>query len=267
MATIIFNGKKWAELEAGELKNRVLMLKENYQVTPKLVTILVGDDPASKLYAKLKKNKAEEIGVKFVTVYFEDTDKTSLIKLIEKYNIDASVHGIMVQLPLPKSLRIYKEEIIDSIDPKKDVDGLREYSPYVHPTSKAVISIIEQSTGVNMDDTIVVVGSHGMVGKPLVRELTKIGYKVLEANKNTKDLAKITKQGDIVVSAVGKPNLITGEMIKNGAAIVDVGSPKGDFEFESVLKKASFITPVPGGVGPLTIAKLFENLVASVPIV
>lgn len=265
--TIIFDGRKWAELEITELKNKILMLKENYQITPKLVTILVGDDPASKLYTKLKKNKAEEIGAKFVIRFFEDTDKATLIKLIEKYNQDTSVHGIMIQLPLPKSLTIYKEEIVDAIDPQKDVDGLRVDSPYLHPTSKAVVSIIEQSTTTDINDHVVVVGSRGMVGKPLVNELKKIGYKVLEANTDTKDLTGVVRQGDVVVSAVGKPNLITGDMIKKGAAIVDVGSPKGDFEFESVSKKASFITPVPGGVGPLTIAKLFENLVASVPIV
>jgi methylenetetrahydrofolate dehydrogenase (NADP+)/methenyltetrahydrofolate cyclohydrolase len=175
----------------------------------------------------------------------------------------------MIQLPLPDKIQNYKLQILNEIDPAKDVDGLRSNSIFLHPTSKAVIEIIDMAkkdpnspfkTG---SLKVVVVGATGMVGTPLVKELKNEGYEVIECDTNTTDLRGQSLQADIVISCAGVPNLIMDDMVRSGAIVIDVGSPRGDVDFDLVVKIASFITPVPGGVGPVTISALLENLVSA----
>jgi methylenetetrahydrofolate dehydrogenase (NADP+)/methenyltetrahydrofolate cyclohydrolase len=267
MKTIIFDGRKFAAEKEVTLSNRVLGLKTR-EVYPKLASILVGKDPASQLYINLKKKAAERIGAE-VDIYLinENSKPEDLILLIKTLNVDKNVHGIMIQMPIPGKMGNLKDTIVSSIKPEKDVDGLRVDSPFLHPTSKAVMEIIEEAKKAiplkSNPCKVVVIGATGMVGTPLVRELKKENYEVTECNTKTSNLKKETSQSDILVSATGVPNIINGDMVKNGTIIIDVGSPKGDIEFVSVSAKSSFITSVPGGVGPVTISCLLENLVSA----
>jgi len=266
MATI-FDGRKFAAEKEVTLALRVLGLKAR-GVYPKLASILVGNDRASQLYVNLKKKAAERIGAE-VDIYLmkENSKPEDLILLIKTLNTDKTIHGIMIQMPLPGKIGELRDQIVNTIGPDKDVDGLREDSPFLHPTSKAVIEIIEVAKKDIPLKTrslrVVVVGATGMVGKPLVKELKKENYEVIECDTKTSDLKEKTLQADFLVSVTGIPNIIRVDMIKNGAVVIDVGSPKGDVEFAGVSKKASFISPVPGGVGPVTVSCLLENLVSN----
>lgn len=268
MATI-FDGRAFAAQKEESLKIRVLGLKTRL-VYPKLASILVGTDQASTLYVNLKKKAAERIGAE-VDIYkiTKNSKLEDLIFLINTLNKDETVQGIMVQLPLPQPFVNCKLKIVNSIAPAKDVDGLKDDSPFLHPTSKAVIEIIDfavslpQFTVHSSPLTVCVVGATGMVGKPLARELREQKYEVLECNSKTSDLKGTTLQGDILVSVTGTPNIIKSDMVKPGAIVIDVGSPKGDVVFDEVSKVASFVSPVPGGVGPITITCLLENLISA----
>ncbi len=261
---VIFDGRKFAEEKEATLAIRVLGLKAR-NVYPKLASILVGNNPASELYVNLKKKAAEKIGAE-VDIYFikENSKVDDLILLIDTLNVDETVNGIMIQLPLPKSFSKFKKQIIESINPAKDVDGLRDDSQFLHPTSKAVIDILKfAEKGLDVKSkTICVVGATGMVGTPLVKVLKVEKYEVIEANTKTVDLASKLENADVVISATGVSDLIKPDMIKTDAIVIDVGSPKGDVEM-GVSKRASFITPVPGGVGPVTISSLLENLLSA----
>jgi methylenetetrahydrofolate dehydrogenase (NADP+)/methenyltetrahydrofolate cyclohydrolase len=265
---IIFDGKLFALQKNEKLKKEVLDLNTK-GIFPHLASIVIGDNPASKLYVGLKKKAGEAIGIQ-VDVYYlpETTEKEDLLTLIDTLNKDREVSGIMIQLPIPTKLVGFKNEIIASIDPRKDVDGLREDSVYVHPTSKAVIEILNHAKNLSQMKNlsiqkICVVGSSGMVGKSLVKELKKLDYEVFGCDSNTKDINKSTLQSDVVISCTGVLGLIKKEMIKKDSIIIDVGFPKGDFD-KGVFDLAGFVTPVPGGVGPVTVACLLENLVQSV---
>jgi methylenetetrahydrofolate dehydrogenase (NADP+)/methenyltetrahydrofolate cyclohydrolase len=268
MATV-FDGRKFAAEKEATLAIRVLGLKAR-GVYPKLASILVGSDPASQLYVNLKKKAAERIGAE-VDIYLikENSKPEDLILLIETLNTDTTVHGIMIQMPIPGKIGSLKEKIVNSIKPEKDIDGLRTDSSFLHPTSKAVIQILDEAK--KLDELplgkeplkVVVVGATGMVGAPLVRELKEEKYEVIACDTNTPNLKENTLQGDVVVSCTGIPNLIKGEMVKDGVIVIDVGSPKGDVEFAEVEKIASYISPVPGGVGPVTITCLLENLISA----
>lgn len=262
--TIIFDGRAFAEKKILELDKEVAVLK-NKGIYPKLASILVGEDPASKLYVSLKKKKAEGIGVEMDVYYLKEKELLeTILALIDSLNSDPTIYGIMVQLPLPLAIRHQTLTIINSINPKKDVDGLRDDSPFLHPTSMAVIDVINEArlrlASARQAKTICVVGATGMVGKPLVKELKKEGYKVTECNHDISDLKGKTLEADILISATGKSGLIKKDMVKDGVVLIDVGSPKGDVD-PSVALKASFLTPVPGGIGPITISCLLENLV------
>lgn len=265
MATI-FDGRAYAARKILELDKEVVILK-NRGIYPKLASIIVGEDPASKLYVSLKKKKAEGIGAE-MDIYFlkEKENIETILALIDSLNSDPTVYGIMVQLPLPANFsKGDKEEIINSIKKEKDVDGLREGSLFLHPTSKAVIDIINESkkeVDYRTNCVVCVVGATGMVGMPLVKELKKEGYEVVECSHDTKDLKEKTSKADILISATGIPDLIKQDMVKKGATLIDVGSPKGDFD-PSCYEVARFITPVPGGVGPITISCLLENLLTA----
>lgn len=272
--SIIFDGKEYASKKKMLLQSSVDKVR-GLGVVPHLATLLIGSDPASILYTNLKKKFIESLGCQVDVYNLTENVKLEDIKLLIKtLNEDETVHGIMIQLPLPEQIKDYRLKIIDLIAKEKDVDGLREDkqslplrgSKFLHPTSKAVMEVLAMAIFETKIDvmTVCVVGNRGMVGKPLVRELKKLGYIVLEANSDTdkETLQGLTLQSDCIVSATGIMNLITPEMIREGAIVIDVGSPQGDVQKE-VVKKASFYTPVPGGVGPVTITCLSENLILS----
>jgi len=266
MKTIIFDGRVFAEEKKEELKIVVAGLKSRGTI-PHLASILIGNDEASALYVSLKKKAAEKIGAELSAYYLpESTKLTDLLILIDSLNTDENVHGIMIQLPIPGKLGESKEQIINSIDSQKDVDGLKSDSRFLHPTSKAVMDILhEAETDLRTvfkggQYKVAVIGSTGMVGTPLVKELKEEGYNVVEADAKTIDLGKITGMADVVISATGVGGIIKPEMVKDGVVAVDVGSPHGDID-PDVEKKAAFFTPVPGGVGPVTISCLLENLI------
>lgn len=261
MKTIIFRGREFAQKREAQLAKKVEKLKEQ-GITPKLVSILIGDDPASILYTNLKKKVANRVGAEFSIINFPISTKPQrIIQTIKQFNKDDKVHGIMVQLPLPKGLTNSKLLITNSIAPSKDVDGLRAASEFIPATVKAVVLIMKEASKY-LFDKVVVVGSTGMVGKPLVKLLRDLEYKVVGVDINTKNLEEKTKKADLVISATGVPGLIKKNMVKEGVVIIDVGSPKGDVDPE-VYKKASFYTPVLGGVGPVTIVSLLDNLIIS----
>lgn len=243
--TIIFDGRAFA------LKKEEALISG---LTPHLVSIIVGEDPASQLYVNLKKKAVVRIGGEVTVVSLnENVSLDKIIEVIKFYNNDKEVHGIMIQLPLPEHLANSKSQILNSIAPEKDVDGLRSDTKFVHPTAKAVIDIINFANGgLDMSGKLkcFVVGEKGMVGSAVTSEFKKLEY----------EFASKIEDADILVSATGKPKLITEDMIKKDAIVIDVGSPVGDCDLD-LKSKASFITPVPGGVGPVTIACLLENLI------
>lgn len=262
--TMIFDGKNYAAQKEEILKEKVSTLK----IKPKIVSILIGNDQASILYTNLKQKAAKRIGATFIIKKFpENSIPEKIISEIKKNNNNKTVHGIMVQLPLPKEISKFKSKILNAIAREKDVDGLTKNSPYLPATIKAVKEILGFATKdlSYFGKKAAVVGAKGVVGSGVVKMLTQGGYKVTECDKDTRDLyAKLTGV-DLIVSAAGVPNLIKGEMIKEGVIAIDVASPIGDFD-KGVYDRASFVTPVPGGVGPVTISCLLENLVDSVKI-
>ncbi len=261
MQTIIFNGRKYAAKKEEKLKEKVKQLNKR-GIRPKLVSILVGDNQASRLYISLKKQAAERVGVELeVKEFTSNVSSSKIVRKIENLNQDASINGIMVQMSLPDSLKPKTKEIVNKISLDKDIDALGKDSPFIQPTVKAILQLIKLAKGNRTKKKVVVVGAKGMVGRPLVKELRKENYPVIECDKETKDLKLKTKKAGILVSATGVCDIIKGNMVREGAVVIDVGAPKGDVSFKEVAKKASFITPVPNGVGPLTIAYLIENLV------
>jgi len=245
--SIIFNGRAFAREKEIEVEKRVKTLKEKGIISC-LASILIGDDPASKLYVGLKKKAAERVGIRLEV--FDSVDE------IGRLNRDKNVHGIVIQLLLPDAILNSKLQILNSIKPEKDVDGLRKDSPFVHPTAMAVLQVIEIAKSLltvhRSPFTICVVGKTGMVGSALLREIRNTDYKLVEKSEDA----------DILVSATGSPNIIKANMVKKGAIVIDVGSPKGDID-PSCYEVAGFVTPVPGGIGPITISCLLENLIVS----
>lgn len=275
MSAQIISGKELAaEIRAG-LKEKVAEFAKTKGKVPGLVVILVGEDPASQVYVNNKEKACIEIGIKSKVIRLpESTTQEELLNLIEEYNNDCDYHGILVQLPLPK--HIDESAVIEKISPKKDVDGFHVQSAgalltglpgFVSCTPKACIKLIKKSgidiTGKNA----VVVGRSNIVGKPVSILLLNENATVTMCHSKTKDLAKVCANADILVAAIGKPEFITGEFIKEGAVVIDVGinrvdgKLKGDVKFDEAAEKAAYITPVPGGVGPMTITMLMENTV------
>lgn len=250
---IIFDGKAFARKREDELYRKIHKLK----VKPVMATILVGEDEASKLYVNLKQKAAERVGAEMDIYEFPATiSHDQLVAKLNHLNHDKTIHGMMIQLPLPPSLKEKTHDIVHHIPAVRDVDGLRDNSPFVHATAKAIISILSEAgkkVKISPDDYVVVVGASGMVGKSVVNELTKMGFEVGTG------LAE-AKSAKILISTTGSPGVITKEYVQKGAVVIDVGSPKGDVDFPGVEPKASFITPVPGGVGPVTVVSLLENL-------
>lgn len=269
--TYIFDGRGFARQKEETLQQRVRGLLE-YGIKPKLVSIIVGDDPASVLYVNLKKKAAERIGcVLSVRREKSDIGKEKLIEMISLLNEDKTIFGIMVQLPLPENFtKEDREEIISSIDPDKDVDGLRVGSKFIPPTAKAVLNIIKEAEKYIVLPPLKarlykvgVVGGSGFIGKQIAGALNGINnYNIAVYDSETIDLRQKTGDLDILISVTGVPDLIKPDMVKDGAVLIDVGSPKGDIE-KSAYDKAAFVSPVPGGVGPVTISCLLENLLDS----
>ena len=271
----ILNGKAVSQRIKDELKTEVENLKKD-GINPGLAVIIVGDDPASRVYVNNKKKTCEEIGI-YSEEYAlpEETTQEELLLLIDTLNNKKDINGILVQLPVPK--HIDEETIINAINPKKDVDAFHPVNvgkimvgnfDFVPCTPAGVMELIAESGIEVAGKECVVVGRSNIVGKPQAMLLLHKNGTVTICHSRTKDLKKKTKNADILVAAVGIPNFITGDMIKEGAVVIDVGINRvadkklvGDVEFESAEKIASAITPVPGGVGPMTIAMLMKNTV------
>lgn len=271
----ILSGKTVSQRIKDELAAEVSTLKEK-GIHPGLAVIIVGDDPASRVYVNNKKKACAEIGI-----YSEEyalpaeTTQAELLELIDTLNHKADIHGVLVQLPLPK--QIDEETVINAIDPKKDVDAFHPVNvgkimvgnfDFVPCTPAGVMELIKES-GIDVSGKeCVVVGRSNIVGKPQAMLLLHQNGTVTICHSRTKDLAEKTRNADILVAAVGKPNFITGDMVKPGAVVIDVGINRiaekklvGDVDFESCEPVAGAITPVPGGVGPMTIAMLMRNTV------
>lgn len=267
----LLKGKKIADMILDDLRKKTLRTKNK----PALAVILVGENKASKLYIKLKARAAKKIGVGFVLYKFKaDTKEKSIIEIIKKLNKDKKINGIIVQLPLPGNLNTGK--IISSIDPKKDADGFHPKNvdkflrggDVVEPVfPSAIIGLLENTNKNLINKKAVIIANSEIFGK-IMREALKmknITSQVL-SRFNLDRRAEFLKEADIIITAVGKPGLIKGSMIKKGAIIIDGGITKkgrralGDIDFNSVVKKAAFLSPVPGGVGPMTVACLLENV-------
>ncbi|MCX7715116.1 MAG: bifunctional methylenetetrahydrofolate dehydrogenase/methenyltetrahydrofolate cyclohydrolase FolD [Clostridia bacterium] len=272
---IILNGKAVSQRIKDELKEEVKNLKQE-GINPGLAVVIVGDDPASRVYVNSKKKACEEIGI-----YSEEyalsakTTQDELLELINMLNEKKDISGILVQLPLPE--HIDEEIIINAINPKKDVDAFHPVNvgkimfgnyDFVPCTPAGVMELIKESGIEVAGKECVIIGRSNIVGKPQAMLLLHENGTVTICHSKTKNLAETVKRADIVVAAVGKPEMITGDMIKEGAVVIDVGINRlenkklvGDVHFESAEKVASAITPVPGGVGPMTIAMLMKNTV------
>jgi methylenetetrahydrofolate dehydrogenase (NADP+)/methenyltetrahydrofolate cyclohydrolase len=241
---------------------------------PGLAVILIGDDPASQIYVRNKREACEQIGIRsFYHALPASISHADLIHLIEQLNQDSTVDGILLQLPLPAHLDA--ELILESIAPEKDVDGFHPYNlgrlaqrrPLLRPcTPLGVMKLLDHIQQVYKGKHAVIVGASNIVGRPMALELLIAGATTTICHRFTGDLSRYVKEADILVAAVGKPGIIQGEWIKPGATVIDIGINRlpdgkliGDVEFESASTRAAFITPVPGGVGPMTVAMLIEN--------
>ena len=269
----------------GELKDRIASLKAK-GIVPGLAVILVGEDPASQVYVRMKGKKCEELGMHSVTITLPaDTSEEELLKKVDELNKDDKIHGFLVQLPLPKYMD--EDKVINSIDPGKDVDGFHPSNvgsmligkPVFLPATPAGVQQMLIRSNVSTEGKhVVIVGRSNIVGKPIAAMLVQKGAgadaTVTVVHSRTKDLGSHTRQADILIVAMGKAKFVTKDMVKEGAVVIDVGTNRiddpttekgsrlvGDVDFENVKEMTSAITPVPGGVGPMTICMLMANTV------
>lgn len=272
---MVISGSQLAKEIKGNVKLQVEEVAKQYGRAPHLVVILVGEDPASQSYVKGKGKDAEEVGFKSTTIRKpESISEEELLSLIHELNNDEDVDGILVQLPLPK--HIEEDKVIETIDKSKDVDGfhpanvaaLWQKRPCIYPcTPKGIIKLLDKA-GIEIEGKkVVVIGRSNIVGLPVSKMLLDRNATVTIAHSRTKNLPQVTSEADILVVAIGKPKFVTSDMVKPGAAVIDVGVNRdpetgklcGDVDFDAVEPIASVITPVPGGVGPMTRACLMEN--------
>lgn len=281
MSYQIIDGKVISEQIKEECRKKVAAYKEKgIEIT--LAVIQVGSDPASSVYVRNKKRACEFCGMTSLSYELpEETTHEELLTLIRKLNADDKVNGILVQLPLPK--HIDEDLVIQAIDPKKDVDGFHPQSVgalcigqpgFVSCTPAGIIELLKRSNIEIAGKECVVIGRSNIVGKPMALLLLRENGTVTVCHSRTKDLKEVTKRADILIVAIGKPKFITGDYVKEGAVVIDVGIHRneenklcGDVDFESAAEKTSAITPVPGGVGPMTIAMLMHNCVESVELI
>ena len=274
MSAVIMDGKALSKKIRENVKKEVDTLKKK-GIVPGLAVIIVGEDPGSRIYVNLKKKACEEVGMFSEEYTLENNVSEETIKeLIQELNNSEYIHGILLQLPLPSHLN--EKRLIEEILPEKDVDGIHPVNAgklllgqdcFVSCTPAGVMEILKEYEISIEGKECVIVGRSNIVGKPQVHLLLKENGTVTICHSKTKDLAEVCKRADILIAAVGKTGIIKGDMIKAGAVVIDVGinrnletrKIKGDVEFETAVEKASYITPVPGGIGPMTIAMLLKN--------
>ena len=277
MAEII-DGKLVASATRAELKTKIEKLKNEYGITPGLAVILVGDDPASQVYVRNKHRGCLEVGINSIEIKMpEQATEDELLEKIAELNSRDDVHGILVQLPLPR--HINEERVILAIAKEKDVDAFNPYNvgrimtggyDFLPCTPAGVMRLLDYYNVEIDGKRCVVIGRSNIVGKPQAMLLLHANGTVTVCHSRTKDLASVTKRADILIAAVGKANFVTADMVKEGAVVIDVGMNRvdgklcGDVDFKAVEPIASAITPVPGGVGPMTIAMLMNNCVETV---
>ncbi len=274
MAEII-DGKAVAKKIRKELKKEVEELKTK-EITPKLAVIMVGDNSASQVYVRNKSKACEKAGIEFEEFLFDnDTTEEKLLDTIDMLNKDESVHGILLQSPVPKHINI--QRAFEKISPKKDVDGFNAVNvgklsigqdAFISCTPYGIIKMLEEYNIETEGKHTVILGRSNIVGKPMIQCMLNKNATVTVCHSRTKNIAEITRNADILIAAIGKPKFVTEDMVKDDVVVIDVGINRmedgtlcGDVDFENVSKKASYITPVPGGVGPMTIAMLIYNVV------
>ena len=277
MTAALIDGKLFAASVRTKIATQVARLREAHEVTPGLAVVLVGEDPASQVYVRSKGKQTVEVGMtSFEHRLAEDTSEADLLALIGRLNSDARIHGILVQLPLPRHLN--SELVINTIDPAKDVDGFHisnvgllntGQKAMVPCTPLGCLMMLRDYHGSLSGMEAVVVGRSNIVGKPMAQLLLGESCTVTIAHSRTRNLAEVCRRADILVAAVGRPEMIPGDWVKPGATVIDVGINRiadgersrlvGDVHFESAAAVAGAITPVPGGVGPMTIACLLAN--------
>lgn len=271
----ILDGKQLAQKLNSELKENIDISFQKTGIKPKLGVILVGEDPSSIVYIKIKQKICEEVGIESELTKLENnTTRESLIKEIEKFNADSTIHGILLQLPLPKQLEDRTSEFIELISPLKDVDGLHPinkghlfdyYEDFVPCTPKGIIKLLEYNDIIIRGKDVVIINRSNLVGKPLIFMFLKRNATITVCHTSTENIESHMKRADILIVAVGHPNFVTKEKIKEGVVIIDVGTNRvdgklcGDVDFDGVFDKCSRISPSPGGVGPLTVAYLMQN--------
>ena len=278
MTARVLSGKEFALQIKEEVRRDAALLLEKNGVVPGLTVVLVGEDAASQVYVNNKHKACLELGIRSDIVRLPETaSKEELLTVIERLNQDKAVHGILVQLPLPKALRAVEQEVLLAIDPAKDVDGFHPLNAgrlavgdehLVPCTPAGCVKMLEMAGMEIRGKHAVVIGRSNIVGKPMAQLLLSRDSTVTICHSRTKDLAAMARQADILVAAVGKAHFVTADMVKEGAVVIDVGINRlpngklaGDVDFEQVQQVAGAITPVPGGVGLLTIAMLLANTV------
>lgn len=280
MSSAIIDGKKLAETVRGEVKDAVAAFVKEHGRAPGLEVVLVGEDPASQVYTRNKEKAAKEVGIRGVLHTLPaGTTEAELLALLDRLNRDDTVDGILVQLPLPKQIR--EQKVLDAVAAEKDVDGFHPVNagllasgrPGLVPCTPRGCMRMLASTGVKLEGArAVVVGRSNIVGKPMAQLLLAESCTVTIAHSRTRDLPSLCREADVLVAAVGRPEMIKGDWVKPGAVVIDVGINRvatpnaekksklvGDVAFDEAKANAAFITPVPGGVGPMTIACLLEN--------
>ena len=284
MTAKILDGKALAEEIRGEVATGVAEMKQNHGAPPGLAAVLVGDDPASAIYVRNKRRACDEVGMVSDTIVLPaDTTTEQVLKTVQQLNDDPRFHGILVQLPLPD--QVDELAVIESINPDKDVDGLHPFNvgklvqgraDFIPGTPFGIQQILMRNGHDPAGANVVVCGRSDIVGKPmallLMQRAEGANATVTVCHTRTKNMAEITRQADILIAAIGRPNVITADMVKEGAVVIDVGINRvddasrrrgyrlvGDVDFAAVSEKAAAITPVPGGVGPMTIAMLLVN--------
>ncbi len=286
MTAQLIDGKAIAKTIQEELTAEVAMLKEKYGITPGLATVLVGDNPASQTYVRMKRKRSAEVGIHSVgPVLPADATQEDVEALVRELNADPSIHGILVQLPLPKHLN--EEAVLNTISLEKDVDGfhpvnigrlaMKGRQPMFAPCTPAGIIELIDRIGVPIEGKeAVILGRSNIVGLPVSMLLLKRNATITICHSRTRDLPSVTRRADILIAAVGRTQMVKGDWVKPGAVVIDVGINRvddptrkrgyrlvGDVDFDEVKEVAGWITPVPGGVGPMTIAMLLKNAVTS----
>jgi methylenetetrahydrofolate dehydrogenase (NADP+)/methenyltetrahydrofolate cyclohydrolase len=286
MDTKIINGKEISQNLREKMKKEMADLKDK-GIIPGLVVVLVGDDPASAIYVRNKKKACEEVGIRSETIMLSsDTSEADLLNLIQRLNGDNRYNGILVQLPLPKQIR--EQYVLESINPAKDVDCFHPENvgrmvagkPYVLPCTPAGIVELIIASGISPEGKhVVILGRSNIVGKPianlLLQKNARANATVTVVHSRTKDIDSFTRQADILIAAIGQPQFVKASMVKEGVVVIDVGMNRipadtdkgyrwvGDVDFGEILPKATKITPVPGGVGPMTITMLLQNTISA----